>query len=142
MSIGSVSLRLAVWWRHLAAGVLCGSLTLLAGCGSRGGLLEPTRNHPPILRAQADTAGVQGDTLRLTAAATDLDGDPVSFGFAVVATLTEVQQGYRCQAGMDRATGVFWFVPSSADAPSRGFWFTATDGRGEEDSTSFLVRTP
>ena len=127
--------------RCVSAGVLCLGLAALGGCGGEDSPVQPTANHPPVLQSQADTAGVRGDTLRLVAAATDPDGDAVSLDFAVIVTLHELQDGYRCHAGINRATGQFWFVPESLDVPSRGFRFMASDGRGGADTTSFQVRS-
>jgi hypothetical protein len=131
--------RMRCW---VAAGLLCIGLVALGGCGGEIGTVQPTEDHPPLLQPQADAVGAQGDTLRLVATATDPDGDAVAFDFAVIATLQEIQHGYRCQAGMSRVTGQFWFVPGSLDVPSREFRFTVSDGRGGTAATSFVVRTP
>jgi hypothetical protein len=115
------------------------------GCGSDGGspatpdTSTGPENNAPVLAAQRDTAGVVGDTLRLTANATDPDGDEVSLLAQVEVTLQEIRTGYRADMDFDASTGAFWFVPGNRDVPERAFHFVAEDGRGGRDDKRFVV---
>jgi len=127
--------------RLLFGFVLTLSYASLTGCGGKDEPTQPIPNSAPVLSLQADTTGAPGDTLRLRAHAEDPDGDVVSYSLAVIVTWVEIRSGYRASAGVDSATGAFWFRPGSWDVPRRSFLFIADDGRGGRDSTGFVVST-
>ena len=80
-----------------------------------------------------------GDTLRLSASATDPDGDPIRYSVAAMASLSEIRTGYSAAMHMDPSTGDFWFTPGPRDIPSRSFQFKATDAEDLTDTTNFKV---
>lgn len=115
-------------------------LIIIGGCGegeSPSGMTP--RDGSPRIYDQPDTTVAYGDTLRLTASATDPDGDVLAFSMAVMASLSEIRSGYLALAGIDRDSGAFWFYPNSRDIPSRSFRFIVTDTEGLIDSTTFRV---
>lgn len=80
-----------------------------------------------------------GDTLRLTASATDPDGHAFTYSLAVIVSLSEIRSGYVAFAAINPTTGEFWFYPNSRDVPSRSFQFIAEDELGASASTRFKV---
>ena len=77
--------------RHRATWAAIVGLITAGACGERVPV-APALNRPPLMQERADTSGARGDTLRLVAQATDPDGDRVSYGFLVIATLELISQ--------------------------------------------------
>ena len=127
-----------------ALAAILGLFTCSAACSDGSASRDPVSppaNDPPILDAQPDTTGAVGDTLRLTARATDPDGDDILYGLTVIVSLAEIELGYAADISIDGATGEMWFVPSTDDRPSRSFRFRAFDGNGGEAEQPFTVFT-
>lgn len=114
-------------------------LWLPSGCGNGDSPISPAINRPPVIATQPDTSVAYGDTLRLSASASDPDQDALAFALAVIATWEEIRTGYSAHAGIDAPTGAFWFFPGQRDIPSRSFRITVEDGRGGADTTIFKV---
>ena len=110
------------------------------GCGDGGGNGGTgLSNHPPVIEAQGDTSVVLGDTLVLWARASDTDSDELSYTVMAHITYEEFARGYQPDAWMNRTSGRFRFRPQADDSPQRRFTFSANDGRGGADSTTFNV---
>lgn len=127
-------------YAHTSALCCLGVALLLTACSEDGS--SPRLNHRPVILQLPDTTSSLGDTLRLRAEAADSDGDAVQYRLTVVLNLEEVRIGYHPRAGIDGATGDFWFAPKVDDRPTRGFKITATDPFGGRDSTRFEVLVP
>jgi hypothetical protein len=108
------------------------------GCSSSGGetLAPQDNNHPPVLISLNDTTVTVGDTLRMTAVATDPDGDAVRYDLTV---MIHGMSDHPPKVGFDGDSGEFVFFPASTDQPSRDFIIRARDGRGGEDASPFTV---
>lgn len=119
--------------------VLFGLLALVFFSCSDDNTCQPVEtdsaNRPPVLQAQRDTSVIIGDTLRLTASATDPNGDEVKYYLTV--GLRDASD--TAAAFLDSLTGRFWFAPSIDDRPERSMMFTAVDERGSAISTLFDV---
>jgi hypothetical protein len=119
--------------------ILLGLLALVLLSCSDDNTCKPvgtdSTNHPPVLQAQRDTSVIIGDTLRLTASATDPDGDEVKYHLTVGLHDTSDTAA----AFLDSLTGRFWFAPSLDDRPQRSMMFTAVDEHGLAISTLFDV---
>ena len=58
--------------------ILLASMAYFCCEDSKEGVSDPPRNHAPMIDEQSDTLVTVGDTLNLTASASDQDGDSVS----------------------------------------------------------------
>jgi hypothetical protein len=114
---------------------LCAGAVLVVGCSSDG----TPRNESPVMSAQADTSVAVGDTLFLSARATDVDGDNFSFALKVGVEWREIHSEPTIEAGLDPVTGEFWFRANSRDRPNRRFVFVVEDEHGNQDFTEFVV---
>ena len=114
--------------------VLLGLALIVTNCSDD----DPTapNNNPPVLVDLQDTTATVGGTLRLTASATDRDGDPISYHLTVM--IRGIHDSFP-DAHIDAGSGEFVFKPTASDRPDRHFVVRARDGRGGEDSTSFTV---
>jgi len=119
------------------SGLLMLWVMFVAGCSSQQETIAPTDdNHPPVLVVLSDTTVAVGDTLRLTAVATDPDGDTINYDLTV---LIRGMNDHLPKVSFDGASGEFVFFPASTDQPSRDFVIRARDGRGGEDDSGFTV---
>jgi hypothetical protein len=103
---------------------------------SKEGVSDPSRNHAPMIVEQSDTFVAVGDTLNLTASASDQDGDSVSYLLIVYGQwhppdFPETQ--------FEGTTGAFSFYAKITDLPGRTFSFVADDHHGGTDTTTFYV---
>ena len=130
-------------------GLLVAYVTLsLASCGGDDNTTGPMNppsvcdpsDTPPVITAQPDTAVSVGDTLFLTATATDADADVLEYNAVVELRWIEWRTWVFPQAHMDEVSGRFWFAPSLRDARGRRISFIADDGRCGRDTTEFFVR--
>jgi hypothetical protein len=128
-------------------GGLCVALVAFCGvaCGGDDGPTAPTCdsggvNAPPIIATQTDTVVSVGDTLFLTARASDVDQDTVRYSVTVELRALDWRTWTFPEARIDATSGRFWFAPGPLDAPSRRIHFVADDGRCGRDSTLFTVR--
>jgi hypothetical protein len=100
----------------------------------------PPGGSAPVLTTQPDTVATVGDTLFLTAIATDADADTVRYQAVVELRTLDWRTWQFPQVYMDSLSGDFWFFAVARDAPSRRFWFVADDGHCAQGRTEFLVR--
>lgn len=94
-------------------------------------------NDPPSIQSQRDTLCLIGDSLRLQAAASDPDGDEITYHLKVALHSGEDQ--YDGDAFLDSESGEFIFVPNASDMPYRSFTFIVKDEHGYAASTTFQV---
>lgn len=97
-------------------------------------------NTPPVIAVQPDTAVSVGDTLYLTARATDADADALRYSCIVLLRWIELRTWVFPQTYMDSTNGGFWFAPGPRDVPGRYVSFIVDDGRCAQDTTQFFVR--
>ena len=91
-----------------------------------------TSNLPPILEPVGDKTVGEGELLAFTLAATDPNGDPVTFSAASLPGT----------ATFDEATGAFSWTPGYADAATyTGVEFRASDGRAVDAESIRIVVT-
>jgi hypothetical protein len=116
-------------------------LSFWLGCSEDTGTGPgPVRtNHRPVISQQAETSGVVGDTLRLSFAASDQDGDSLLFTLTAYCSWSEIMAGRCPVARVGPRDGKFWFWPRTYDVPTRQFKVVVDDGRGGIDSTKFDV---
>jgi hypothetical protein len=114
--------------------VVVGLTLFIASCSEE----EPVApdNNPPVLVDLQDTTTTVGSTLRLTAFATDRDGDQISYHLTVI--IRGIHDPLP-DASIDSSSGEFVFRPTASDRPSRDFVVRARDGHGGEDATEFTV---
>jgi hypothetical protein len=88
-------------------------------------------NRPPVITKIADQAIPWGNVFSITAAATDLDKDKLTY------SMTEGPQG----AAFDPTTGSLVWTPSATDAGTHRITIQVSDGGSPilTDSTSFIV---
>ncbi|MBI2204319.1 MAG: putative Ig domain-containing protein [Candidatus Rokubacteria bacterium] len=86
-------------------------------------------NRAPTLSAVGDQTVVSGSTLTFTLAATDPDGDAISFGAA----------GLPAGALLDGTTGVMSWLPSATQVGTYAVTFSATDAGGLASSRPMTI---
>lgn len=128
---GLSALPIATGW---AVAIVGAALTLCDGCSTA----DDERNRPPVFVSQSDTSVAVGDTLRLTAIATDEDGDDLSYGLVVRFQWQEFRLD-EIPVALDPGSGDFRYAPGSGEPSLRRFLFRVDDGRGGRDSTGFNV---
>jgi hypothetical protein len=96
-------------------------------------------NNPPVIVEHKDTSTTVGDTLRLYAEASDLDGDSLRYGGFVHVSLTDIKMGTIPEYQFIDNLRLLEFISHSYDRPSRKVTLYVEDGRGGADSTTFRV---
>lgn len=86
-------------------------------------------NDAPVITVPGPLSSTEGSLLAFTVSAADVDGDPVSLSAA----------GLPEGASFTPATGAFAWTPSFSQAGQYTLTFTASDGRGGQDSRSVVV---
>ncbi|MGE0452153.1 MAG: Ig-like domain-containing protein [Vicinamibacteria bacterium] len=116
----------AIYGRALSAG----EIAALHAAGAAGSCPLP-ENRPPVLVNPGAQSSMEGDAVRLELAATDPDGDPLTYSAA----------GLPAGLGLDPATGVIAGTPAPDAAGSYAVTVSVSDGRlSDGASFEWLIR--
>ncbi len=96
-------------------------------------------NNPPVIVDHNDTSTTVGDTLRLYAEASDIDGDSLSYGGFVHVSLSDIKNGTIPKYQFIERLRLLEFISQWYDRPSRKVTLYVVDDHGGADSTTFRV---
>src|SRR5690606_7245286 len=89
-------------------------------------------NAPPVIASVADKSVAVGETVSITLSATDADGDPLTFSVTDGPSFISLE-------GLGDTTAVLQVSPQAGDEGNYNIQVNVSDGKGGDDSTSFML---